>query len=228
MDHVRHSNENDGRSNSHDARVDDGIGRLARYDTRKQPLSLTMSQTHRSGDEPTVLVVEDDRDLADTYSTWLEPECEVRTTYSGSDGLTWYDSSVDIVLLDRRIPDLSGMTVIQNMEKRDVDDQKAMLTGLEPGSELAELPCDEYLTKPVTKSELREAVRDLDARLELDDELQRHFRLISKIAALETSGASETADTIDGLRRKADQVRSRIENRVSDLDEPEKAYQLLD
>lgn len=187
-----------------------------------------MSQNQQSGETPTVLVVEDDRELADTYSTWLEPEYDIHTTYSGSSGLTRYGPSIDIVLLDRRIPDLSGTTVIRTMDQRDNDDQKAMLTALEPESDLAELPCDEYLTKPVTKSELREAVRDLDARLELDDELQRHFRLISKIAALETSGASETADTIDSLRRKADQARSRIENQLSDLDEPEKAYQLLD
>lgn len=187
-----------------------------------------MSQDQQSSETVTVLVVEDDRELADTYSTWLEPEYDTRTTYSGSGGLTWYDPSVDIVLLDRRIPDPSGTTVVQTMEQRDNNDQKAMLTALEPESDLAKLPCDEYLTKPVTKSQLREVVRDLNTRLELDDELQRHFRLISKITALENSGASDTADAIDSLRRKADQASSRIEDQLSDLDEPEKAYHILD
>lgn len=187
-----------------------------------------MSQNQQFSRTPTVLVVEDDQELAETYSNWLEPKYDIRTTYSGSSGLTWYDQSVDIVLLDRCIPDLSGTTVIQTMEQRDNNDQKAMLTALEPKSELAELPCDEYLTKPVTKSQLREVVRDLNIRLELDDELQRHFRLMSKIAVLETSGASENADRIDVLRREADEIRSRIQNQISDLDEPEKAYHLLD
>jgi len=173
-------------------------------------------------------VVEDDRELADTYSVWLEPEYEVRTAYSGSDGLTWYDSSVDIVLLDRQIPDLSGMTVIQNMEKRDVNDQKAMLTGLEPGSDLAELPCDEYLRKPVTKSQLRDAVDELRVRSDLDDELQRHFTLTSKIAALKNNDATDTADTVDALRREAEQTRARIEDQMSDLDEVRKAYKILE
>lgn len=187
-----------------------------------------MPQNQQSSETATVLMVEDDRELADTYSTWLEPDYDTRTTYSGSGGLTWYDPSVDIVPLDRRIPDLSGTTVIRIMEQRDNDDQKAMPTALEPESGLAELPCDEHLTKPVTKSQLREVVQDLDTRLELDSELQRHFRLISKITALENSGASGTADAIDSLRREADRARSRIEDQLSDLDEPEKAYQLLD
>lgn len=222
------SHENDEWPNGNDARPAGEAGHVARDDAQRQPPNLTMSQTRRSGDEPTVLVVEDDRELADTYSVWLEPEYEVRTAYSGSDGLTWYDSSVDIVLLDRQIPDLSGMTVIQNMEKRDVNDQKAMLTGLEPGSDLAELPCDEYLRKPVTKSQLRDAVDELRVRSDLDDELQRHFTLTSKIAALKNNDATDTADTVDALRREAEQTRARIEDQMSDLDEVRKAYKILE
>lgn len=187
-----------------------------------------MQHPYRTDDLPTVLVVEDDRDLADTYSIWLESEYEVRTAYSGSGGLTWYDPEVDIVLLDRQMPDLSGATVIRTMEQREVDDQKALLTSTEPGRELVDLPCDDYLTKPVTKSQLRDAIRELQLRSQLDDQLQRHFTLTSKIATLEHSDAPGTEAAIDDLRREAERIRARIEDRLSEFDGFDPAFRALE
>lgn len=176
---------------------------------------------------PNVLIVEDDKGLADTYEIWLEPEYNVQTAYSGADGLTWYDPAVDIVLLDRRMPDLSGAAVIQNMDQRSIDDQKAVLTSVEPGRELVDLPCDEYLTKPVTKSQLRDTIRELQIRSELDDGLQRHFTLASKIAALENSDADDVDGALTDLKREAERVRARIEDRIAELDDLEKACKVI-
>lgn len=187
-----------------------------------------MSNTQRPEEPPTVLVIADDRDLADTYSIWLESEYVVRTAYSGAEGLTWYDPSIDIVVFDRRIPDLAGTTLLESMDERDVDDQKAMLTKIEPGSEIVGVPCDEYLTKPITKSQLRDSVRELQIRSELDAELQRHFTLTSKIAALENSSATGTAEAVAKLRREAERFRARIEDKFSEVDGHEQPFRLLD
>ena len=195
---------------------------------RRGESGYNMSEYGLRDETPTVLVVSDDHDLGDTYSVWLESEYDVRTTYSGSSGLTWYDPTVDIVLLDRHIPDLSGVEVVHNMAERDVDDQRALLTGADPGSELADLPCDACLRKPVTKAELRDTVRELQIRSKLDDELQRHFTLTSKIAALESSNAAETDDAIASLRRKAGRVRDRIEDRLDGLDEFEAGFRTIE
>lgn len=189
--------------------------------------STTMSGKSDPAD-PTVLVVEDDRDLAETYSMWLEPEYDVRTTYSGTDALTWYDSSVSVVVLDRRMPDLPGSTVIQKMNERDAEDQKAMLTSLEPGCDLVDIPCDEYLTKPVTKSELRETVHELRLRSELDDELQRYYRVTSKIVAIEKSDASGTEAAVSDLREEADRIRGQIQESIDELDGFVPAFRTID
>jgi DNA-binding response OmpR family regulator len=186
-----------------------------------------MLGNNQPDEDPTVLIVEDDRDLADTYTIWLESEYDLRTAYSGATGLTMYDSAVDIVLLDRRMPDISGTTVMQNMNERDIDDQKALLTSVEPGNELADLPCDDYLTKPITRSRLRDAVRELHIRSELDDELQRHFTLTSKIAVLENSDATDTERALSDLKREAERSRARIEDRISEL-EVGQACKILD
>ncbi|WP_435066631.1 response regulator [Haloplanus sp. C73] len=185
-----------------------------------------MDQTQH--ETPTVLVVEDDKDLADTYELWLDPEYEVRTAYSGADGLALYDSSVDVVLLDRCIPDLSGLDVLRSMSTRDINDQKAMLTAVDPGHELVDLPCDDYVTKPVSKSTLRETVQELQVRTRLDDDIQRHFALTSKIVALEQSDADGVDPAIEKLRRDASQIRARIDDRLSELDGYDSAFLALE
>ena len=53
----------------------------------------------------TVLVVDDDPDLADMFALWLNRAgYEVRTAYGGEAALDRLDPAVDIVLLDRRMP----------------------------------------------------------------------------------------------------------------------------
>lgn len=187
-----------------------------------------MSVTYTDGETPTVLVVEDDRDLADTYSLWLDAAYDVRTAYSGRDGLVWYDEGVDVVLLDRRMPDLRGTRVLQTMNERELTAQKALLTSVDPGDDLVDLPCDDYLTKPVTKAQLRDTVRELHMRSKLDEELQRHFTLTSKIAALQNSAASESDEALEDLRHEAERVRARVEERLAELDEFEQAFRTLE
>ena len=178
--------------------------------------------------DPTVLVVEDDRDLAATYSRWLEPTYDVRTSNSGSGALTWYDSEVSVVILDRRMPDIPGSTVIQKMNEREIEDQKAMLTSTEPGCDLVDIPCDEYLTKPLTKSELRETVNELQLRSQLDDELQRYFRLTSKIVAIETSSTAGTEAALEDLRSEVSRLRGQIQERIDELNGFDPAFRTIE
>ena len=53
---------------------------------------------------PTVLVVDDERDLADLYAAWLEMEYEVVTAYGGEEAIDTMDRSVDVALVDRLMP----------------------------------------------------------------------------------------------------------------------------
>ena len=46
-----------------------------------------------------MLVVDDERDIADLYTTWLGADHEVRTAYSGEEALEKVDEDVDIVEL---------------------------------------------------------------------------------------------------------------------------------
>ncbi len=59
-------------------------------------------------DRPSVLIAEDEPDLANLYTSRLEERYDVRTAYDGTEALEAIDGDIDVVLLDRRMPGLSG------------------------------------------------------------------------------------------------------------------------
>ncbi len=66
----------------------------------------------------TVLVVDDEQGLADLYANWLEDRYTVHTSYNGTDALETLSQEIDVVLLDRRMPDMSGDEVLTEIRNR--------------------------------------------------------------------------------------------------------------
>ncbi|MGB9986293.1 response regulator transcription factor [Salarchaeum japonicum] len=180
---------------------------------------------------PTVLAVDDDTDLADTYAIWLDEQYDVRTAYGGEDALSKLDEDVDVVLLDRRMPGMSGGEVLERIREAGYDCRVAMLTAVEPDADIVEMGFDDYLTKPVTREELVDAVEDLHTRLTLDDELQDLYATTSKIAVLESELSPEeqqSSEALDQLHGHADALESRTQARMDDLTDAEEAFREAD
>jgi DNA-binding response OmpR family regulator len=187
---------------------------------------------------PLVLVVEDEPDLADLYAAWLGDEYRVRTAYGGHealDQLDEVDDEVDAILLDRRMPGLSGDEVLTAVRERGIDCRVAMVTAVEPDFDILEMGFDDYLVKPVTSETLGETVQGLLRRGEYDSEVQELFSLTSKKAMLESEkSASDLADNeeyqrltdrIEKLREQADESRDAV---ATDDEDYEKLFQDFD
>ena len=187
---------------------------------------------------PLVLVVEDEPDLADLYAAWLGDEYRVRTAYGGREALDQIDEAddaVDAILLDRRMPGLSGDEVLTAVRDRGIDCRVAMVTAVEPDFDILEMGFDDYLVKPVTSDTLRETVEGLLRRGEYDTEVQELFSLTSKKAMLESeNSASDLADNdeyqrltdrIEELREQADESRDAV---ATDDEDYEKLFQDFD
>ncbi|WP_423997162.1 HalX domain-containing protein [Halorubrum trapanicum] len=186
---------------------------------------------------PLVLVVEDEPDLADLYAAWLGDEYRVRTAYGGREALDELDEAdeVDAILLDRRMPGLSGDEVLTAVRDRGIDCRVAMVTAVEPDFDILEMGFDDYLVKPVTSETLRETVEGLLRRGEYDTEVQELFSLTSKKAMLESEkSASDLADNeeyqrltdrIEELRERADESRDAV---ATDDEDYEKLFQDFD
>jgi DNA-binding response OmpR family regulator len=145
-----------------------------------------------SEERPVVLIVEDEPDLADLYATWLRDEYVPRVTYGGAEALEELDDEVSVVLLDRRMPEVSGDAVLEAIRDRDIDCRVAMVTAVEPDFDIVAMGFDDYLVKPVSKDVLRATVDNMHLRSSYDAGVQRLFSLASKKALLE-SEKSQTA-----------------------------------
>ena len=144
------------------------------------------------GDEkPTVLVVEDERALIELYVRWLEGDYEVRTAEGGQQALEELDDDVDVVLLDRLMPGMSGDEVLAELRKRTTDCKVAMVTAVEPDFDVITMGFDDYLTKPVERDELLQTVRRLLSRTAFADLEQELYALAAKQAALRSSKPEE-------------------------------------
>jgi len=107
--------------------------------------------------EPTLLFVDDRPELADGYAERFD-EYDTRVAYGGHAGLEKLDDEVDIVFLDRRMPDLPGEEVLEEILDSEYDPQVVMLTGVEPDVDIVEMGFDAYLEKPVDPEALHEVV----------------------------------------------------------------------
>ncbi|WP_232685795.1 response regulator [Halobacterium zhouii] len=170
----------------------------------------------------TVLVVEDERELADLFTTWLASAYDVRTAYDVAGALDRLDDDVDVVLLDRRLPEGTGDEVLESIREEDYDCRVAMVTAVDPDFDVLELGFDAYVVKPVEREELEDLVERLLARSLYSDEVQKYFSLASRCATLETVKSESELAGDERYERACDEIEERRETLdalVSELDE---------
>ena len=136
-------------------------------------------------EEPVVLAVDDDEKLLETYEIWLSTDYDLRTATGGEEALKKLDETVDVVLLDRLMPDLSGEDLLEAIRERDVDCQVAMVTAVEPDVDIAEMPFDTYVAKAIDEATIRETIERLLTRSDYDGRLREHYAVAEKLATLE-------------------------------------------
>lgn len=116
-----------------------------------------MSRGHR----PQVLVVDDNAAVRELYAAVLGGEYDVLTVGSGEAALDLMDGSIDAVLLDRRMPGLSGDETLERLRTRGHDCPVAMVTAIDPDVDVGETQYDAYAIKPLGRDELLEVVAGL-------------------------------------------------------------------
>ncbi|MFA9415602.1 response regulator [Natrinema sp. HArc-T2] len=169
---------------------------------------------------PSILIVEDEPDLAALYTAWLEDEYDVETATRGTAALDAIDDTIDIVLLDRRMPDLSGDTVLETVRERSLGCQVAMVTAIEPDFDIVELGFDDYLVKPVSQGELTDVIEQLRLRATYDEQLQELFMLASKKALLDERKTEAERQSSQGYAELTDRLavrRARVDETVTEL-----------
>jgi DNA-binding response OmpR family regulator len=116
-----------------------------------------------------ILLIEDERKVASFVARALREESyAVDISDTGPDGLERaLGTSYDAILLDIRLPGLSGIEVCSELREKGIEAPILMLTArtlIEQRVEGLDAGADDYLTKPFAVAELRARVRALIRR----------------------------------------------------------------
>lgn len=118
-----------------------------------------------------ILLVEDDKNLSDAIAEHLQKEGYLTDCcYDGETALSYAlhtEYTYDIVLLDRMLPILDGLTVLKAMRQKQIFTPVLIITAMgELDDKIEGLDCgaDDYLVKPFHIKELLARIRALTRR----------------------------------------------------------------
>ena len=161
----------------------------------------------------TVLVVDDEPDVAHIYARQLSSAYDVRVANGGREALEIVNDEVDVVLLDRNMPDVSGDEVLDRIRETDYDCRVAMVTAVDADFDIVDLGFDEYVTKPVSGEELCDTVERLLVRATFSETVQRFYSLVAARSALEAEKMQAELDRspeYEALTTRIDALRANL------------------
>ena len=178
-----------------------------------------------------MLVVDDEVAVADTYALRLETEYETRVAYGGEEALEAVDEDVDAVLLDRRMPTLSGDEVLERLRDRGYDGVVVMTTAVDPDLNILEMDFDDYLCKPVDRETIVETLEQhLGPPDRTDDHLDEFFQVVSKLSLLKeekTRAELEANEEFRRLQKRADELAGELRERVDGFEDLVETHQSI-
>lgn len=122
-----------------------------------------------------ILLIEDDKNLCEMLRFQLEKEHhEVTICNNGRDGLDLFlQDAYDLILLDRMLPTMNGLLILQKARRRGISTPVIMITALgELYDRVEGLDCgaDDYLVKPFAYEELAARIRSIGRRNHVYDD----------------------------------------------------------
>jgi CheY-like chemotaxis protein len=162
-------------------------------------------------------MVDDEKTVADAYALRLEDVAEVTVAYSGEAALdTVGDGRVpDVVLLDRHMPGMSGDEVLERIRERELETRVIMVTAIDPDLDVLDMPFDDYLSKPVDRTDVIAAV-DQQCQVLAYELLGEYFRIESTRAVVTAQLPAEDVKD-DGKLADIEARLSVVEERVRSL-----------
>jgi DNA-binding NtrC family response regulator len=105
-------------------------------------------------DRANILIVDDEEIVRRSYlSSLKDSSCNAEVAWDGKEALRALEQNpYDVILLDLRMPDLDGMTLLRMIKEKWPDSEVVIITGyptIESAKEAVRLGAVNYLVKPV-------------------------------------------------------------------------------
>lgn len=188
--------------------------------------SGTTTDTKRGTDEekPVVLAVDDEERVVQAFELWLGSGYDVRTATGGEEALEQFDETVDVVLLDRHMPGMSGDEVLEEIRERDSGVRVAMVTGVDPDFDIVDMPFEEYVQKPLDSGELQAVVDRLLQLESYDTRFDELYSVTQKLATLESEKPEQVLDESDqyaALTDRKEKLQAELESLTDTMGDEE-------
>ncbi len=173
------------------------------------------------GDE-TVLIVDDEEQLAKSYALHLDGHYDADIATSGGEALSKLGPDTDVVLLDRRMPGMAGDDVIKRIDDWDLDFQVIIVSAIDPDTDIIDLPIDGYLTKSVSKDELLDAIERVLLKDRYEQLITEYNGMAETYDILQNEYAGSELETKDGfaeLEERMESLEAELEEIIADLGE---------
>jgi len=120
---------------------------------------------------------------------------------SGSQALALMDSSIDLVLLDVMMPGMDGLEVVRRMRATPAlrDMPVIMITALASRQDrlsAVDAGANDFIAKPIDKTELQVRMRSLLRMKQSQDELKRHQASLEQMVAIRTEALHLAVDNL--------------------------------
>ena len=123
-----------------------------------------------------ILVIDDDSSIAESLDLYLTEEgYTVYTAATGTDGLNAFvKHSPDLVILDIRLPDIDGFTVLEDLREEEENVKVVMITAyhdMDSTIKAMKGGAFDYIHKPINVEELDMAIRKALKTLEMEKKI---------------------------------------------------------
>jgi len=112
--------------------------------------------------------------------------------------------------------------VLERIRERGLGCRVVMVTAIDPDFDIVEMPFDGYLTKPVMRGDIDDAVEDMQERESYTETVREYYALAEKKATLEAEKTpSELRDSREYQRMvgRVDELAEEADALVAGLDE---------
>jgi len=176
-------------------------------------------------DRPVVLAVDDEPRVVEAFALWLDDDYEVRTATSGEEALeVAEDGDVDVALLDRQMPGVTGDELLEELRDRGFDYRVAMVTGVDPDFDIVEMSFEEYVQKPVDGDALHDVVGRLLDLDQYEDSVDDLYSVVQKRVTLEAElpeAALADNDEYQALCERETELQDETEAVIDDFEDDE-------